>query len=91
MEFIAEYFIPIVLVACLVVGYIMKNFLPNDNRWIPLTLAVLGAVLGCCANQHVDLTSIVGGAVSGLSAVGLHQIFKQFINDGTIIYDRSKK
>ena len=90
MEFITEYFIPIVLVAALIVGYLMKNFMPTDNKWIPLTLAILGAVLGCCANQHVDLTSIVGGAVSGLSAVGLHQAFKQFIDDGTIIYHRDK-
>ena len=90
MEFFTEYFIPIVLVAALIVGYLMKNFMPTDNKWIPLTLAILGAVLGCCANQHVDLTSIVGGAVSGLSAVGLHQVFKQFIDDGTIIYHRDK-
>ena len=90
MEFIAEYFIPIVLVACLVVGYIMKNFLPNDNRWIPLTLAILGAVLGCCANHSIDLMSVVAGAMSGLAAVGLHQAFKQLIDDGTIIYHRDK-
>lgn len=90
MEFIAEYFIPIVLVACLVVGYIMKNFLPNDNRWIPLTLAILGAVLGCIANHSIDLMSVVAGAMSGLAAVGLHQAFKQFIDDGTIIYHRDK-
>lgn len=90
MEFITEYFIPIVLVACLIVGYIMKNFLPSDNRWIPLTLAVLGAVLGCVANKSIDLDSVVAGAMSGLSAVGLHQAFKQFIDDGTIIYHRDK-
>lgn len=90
MDFITQYFIPIVLLAALIVGYILKNFAPSDNKWIPLILAVLGAVLGCCANQHVDLTSIVGGAVSGLSAVGLHQVFKQFIDDGTIIYHRDK-
>lgn len=85
MEFIAEYFIPIVLVACLVVGYIMKNFMPTDNKYIPLTLAIIGAVLGCWSNQSVTLVSIVGGAVSGLSAVGLHQVFKQFIDEGEIL------
>lgn len=90
MDFITEYFIPIVMVGCLVIGYIMKNFMPSDNKYIPLTLAVVGAVLGCCANQSIDLTSIVGGAVSGLSAVGLHQAFKQFIDDGTIIYNRKQ-
>ena len=88
MEFITAYFIPVVLLAGLIVGYIMKNFLPTDNKWIPLVLALLGAVLGCVANKSVDLDSIVAGAMSGLAAVGLHQAFKQFIDDGTIIYKR---
>lgn len=88
MEFIAAYFIPVVLLAGLIVGYIMKNFLPTDNKWIPLVLALLGAVLGCVANKSVDLDSVVAGAMSGLAAVGLHQAFKQFIDDGTIIYKR---
>ena len=88
MEFITAYFIPVVLLAGLIVGYIMKNFLPTDNKWIPLVLAVLGAVLGCVANKSIDLNSIVAGAMSGLAAVGLHQAFKQFIDDGTIIYKR---
>ena len=88
MEFITAYFIPVVLLAGLIVGYIMKNFLPTDNKWIPLVLALLGAVLGCVANKSIDLNSIVAGAMSGLAAVGLHQAFKQFIDDGTIIYKR---
>ena len=88
MEFITAYFIPVVLLAGLIVGYIMKNFLPTDNKWIPLVLALLGAVLGCVANKSVDLNSVVAGAMSGLAAVGLHQAFKQFIDDGTIIYKR---
>ena len=88
MEFIAAYFIPVVLLAGLIVGYIMKNFLPTDNKWIPLVLALLGAVLGCVANKSIDLDSVVAGAMSGLAAVGLHQAFKQFIDDGTIIYKR---
>ena len=88
MEFITAYFIPVVLLAGLIVGYIMKNFLPTDNKWIPLVLALLGAVLGCVANKSVDLDSIVAGAMSGLAAVGLHQTFKQFIDEGTIIYKR---
>ena len=88
MEFITAYFIPVVLLAGLIVGYIMKNFLPTDNKWIPLVLALLGAVLGCVANKSIDLDSVVAGAMSGLAAVGLHQAFKQFIDDGTIIYKR---
>ena len=85
MEFLSEYFIPIVLVACLVVGYLMKQFMPTDNRWIPLTVTILGAVLGCIANKSIGLEAIVAGGVSGLASTGLHQLFKQFIDDGEII------
>lgn len=85
MDFLTEYYIPIVLVACLVVGYIMKKFMPTDNKWIPLTVTILGAVLGCIANKGISLEAIVAGAVSGLASTGLHQLFSQFIDDGEII------
>jgi len=85
MGFITEYYIPLVLVACLVVGYLMKNFMPSDNKWIPLTVTILGAVLGCIATKGITLEAIVAGAVSGLASTGLHQLFKQFIDNGSII------
>lgn len=85
MEFLTEYYIPIVLVACLVVGYIMKKFMPTDNKWIPLTVTILGAILGCIASKGISLEAIVAGAVSGLASTGLHQLFSQFIDNGEII------
>ena len=85
MDFLTQYYIPIVLVACLVVGYLMKQFMPADNKWIPLTVTILGAVLGCIASKGISLEAVVAGAVSGLASTGLHQLFKQFIDDGEII------
>lgn len=85
MDFLTQYYIPIVLVACLVVGYLMKKFMPTDNKWIPLTVTILGAVLGCIANKGISLESVVAGAVSGLASTGLHQLFTQFIDNGEII------
>lgn len=85
MDFLTQYYIPIVLVACLVVGYLMKKFMPTDNKWIPLTVTILGAVLGCIANKGISLESVVAGAVSGLASTGLHQLFRQFIDNGEII------
>ncbi len=85
MDFLTQYYIPIVLVACLVVGYLMKQFMPTDNKWIPLTVTILGAVLGCIASKGISLEAVVAGAVSGLASTGLHQLFKQFIDDGEII------
>jgi prepilin signal peptidase PulO-like enzyme (type II secretory pathway) len=82
IEFITSLCIPIVIAACLVVGYCIKHISWLDkvaNEYIPLILAVLGAVLGCIAMQQITLVSVVGGAVSGLAAVGLHQVFKQWV------------
>lgn len=82
LEFITELYIPIVLVACLVVGFILKKWCPTDNKWIPTVLVLLGAVLGCVAGGSISLESIVAGAVTGLASTGLHQVFKQLLNLG---------
>ena len=82
LSFITELYIPIIVVAGLVVGYLWKNFFPADNKWIPLILAVLGAVLGAIL-QGISVESIVAGALSGLVATGLHQAFKQLIGTST--------
>ena len=57
-------YIPIVLVACLVLGYILKKWLPMDNKWIPTILVVVGAVLGCLANKDITLIAVAGGGGS---------------------------
>ena len=74
-------FVVIVLVACLIVGYLIKtsfNFIPN--KYIPTILAVLGAVLNAVVSG-VSVESIVYGALMGLASTGLHQAFKQFIEN----------
>lgn len=79
-DFLTEYYIPIVVVACLIVGYIIKtslDFIPN--KYIPLILAILGGVLGCVANASISLEIIVYGAFSGLASTGLHQAFTRII------------
>lgn len=84
LEFITEYYIPIVLVACLIVGYVIKkslDFIPN--KYIPLILAVLGAVLGCVANTSITLETTVYGAFTGLASTGLHQAFTRIIEGST--------
>lgn len=84
LEFITEYYIPIVLVACLIVGYVIKkslDFIPN--KYIPLMLAILGAVLGCVANTSITLETIVYGAFTGLASTGLHQAFTRIIEGET--------
>ena len=83
LSIINEYMIPIVVVACLIVGYCIKHISWLDkvsNEYIPAVLAVLGAVLGCIANGSITLETVVFGALSGLASTGLHQAFTQIIN-----------
>lgn len=79
LDFILEMYIPLVMAACLVVGYILKKWCPADNKWIPTILVILGAVLGCIASGGISLAYIVAGAVTGLASTGAHQLFKQLI------------
>lgn len=80
LGFLTDYYVPIVVVACLIVGYVIKkslDFIPN--KYIPLILAVLGAIVGCVANNAIDLNTVVYGAFSGLASTGLHQAFTKII------------
>ena len=81
--FLTEYFVMVVVVACLVIGYIIKHatffkWLNNDN--IPVILAVVGAVLNAVVSG-LSVESVVYGAVMGLSSTGLHQAFGRFVED----------
>ena len=78
---LTQYFVVVVMVACLVVGYIIKHatflkWIKNDN--IPVILAVVGAILNAIVSKP-SVESIVYGAVMGLASTGVHQAFSNFI------------
>ena len=80
---LTEYFVLVVLVACLVVGYIIKHatflkWIPNDD--IPPILAVFGAILNLFVSG-LSIESAVYGALMGLASTGLHQAFKKFVEN----------
>ena len=80
---LTEHFVLVVLVACLVVGYVIKHatffkWIPNDD--IPVILAIFGAVLNL-AVSGLAIESVVYGAVMGLASTGFHQSFKTFIEN----------
>ena len=84
LKFITENFVPVIVVACVIVGYIIKvtpPFAKIANNYIPLIVTVLGAILGIFTNG-MTLEAIVYGAVSGLASTGLHQVFTQLLNIG---------
>lgn len=84
MEFLSNYIVPVIVAACLMLGFVVKQWVKDvDNKWIPTIVAIAGALLAVWINlDNVTLEAIVGGAVSGLASTGLHQMFKQWIENG---------
>ena len=76
---LTEYFVVVVLVACLIVGYIIKtSFSKVPNKYIPTILAVLGAILNPIVSG-LSVETVVYGALMGLASTGMHQAFTRFI------------
>jgi len=83
MEMFSTYIIPVIVGLCLTVGYVIKNFTGADNRYIPAVVTVLGVALAVWMNWPVVTPDIIlGGAVSGLASTGMHQMFRQWIENG---------
>lgn len=83
MEMFSTYFVPVIVGICLIVGYLIKNFTGADNKVIPVVVTLLGAALSIWMNwPAVTPEIILGGAVSGLASTGMHQMFKQWIENG---------
>ena len=78
---LTENFVVVVVVACLVLGYLIKtsfDFIPN--KYIPTILAIVGAVLNAVVSG-LSVDSVVYGALMGLASTGMHQTFKSFVEN----------
>ena len=83
-QLLTEHFVIIVVLACLILGYIIKHAtflkkIPNDD--IPGILALFGLLLNL-AVSGVSIESAVFGAFMGLASTGMHQAFSRFIERG---------
>ena len=88
MEFLNEYMLPVIMGICLMVGYVIKHWIKDaDNKIIPTVCAIVGVVVAFWLRWG-DITPqvvpeiILSGLASGLASTGLHQAFKQFIDNG---------
>lgn len=80
LTFITKLYIPIVMVICLCVGYILKHWVKDvDNKVIPTVVAIFGGILACLTERSITVELIASGMVTGLASTGLHQAFKQII------------
>lgn len=82
MSFFNSIAMPIVIAACLIIGFILKKWVKDvDNRYIPTILALFGAVLACMVQDTVSVEVLVAGSFSGLASTGLHQAFRQILGE----------
>lgn len=74
-----DYMNIVVVLACLLVGYIAKHWVSDvDNKWIPTIVCLLGIILQFVI-AGVSVENFVVGGISGLASTGLHQLFKSYI------------
>ena len=82
MSYFNSLALPMVIAACLILGFILKKWVEDvDNKYIPTLLAIFGAVLACLVQSTVSVEVLVAGSFSGLASTGLHQAYKQIMND----------
>lgn len=74
---------PAIMCMCFVIGLLCKAS-KLDNEWIPVVMALSGAALGVVAMFIVPefpaqdfISAAAVGAVSGLAATGLNQVYVQ--------------
>ncbi len=82
MDYLNEYTIPVITGICLCIGYIIKQWMKDiENKYIPTVLAVFGVFSAVWINGSISPQVLLAGLVSGLASTGMHQSFKQFIEN----------
>lgn len=82
LSVVSNYLVVAVILVCCCIGYVIKtslNFIPN--KYIPLIMACIGVVLNYFIAGYFNVNILLGGMLSGLSSVGLHQAFKNLIEN----------
>lgn len=82
LNIITQLISPIIVIACLCLGYVIKYGFKNKtlNAFIPCLLACLGMAANVWNTGIIDFTTIITGAVSGLAATGLYEAFTNILN-----------
>ena len=88
MDILQSYMIPVIVIICLCVGFVCKQWDVIPDKIIPTIMAVLGLGLAIWIDGQIIPDTIAKGLVSGLASTGLHQLFKQWIDNLEVDMDQ---
>lgn len=75
-----DYFSILIVVICLIVGFILKKWIKDvNNKWIPTICALLGVVISIWIGGNFTPEIMAIGLVSGLASTGFHQLVSQIL------------
>lgn len=80
MDIFAPYIMPVAMVICAIVCYILKNLVQTEkfDRFIPLISAIIGLIIVVWTTLSFTPETVAQGLVSGLAATGMYELVKQF-------------
>lgn len=81
LSFLFDFVNPVILGICLCVGWSLKNaFDWFENRYIPLSMMVMGCVISLLVNwPGINAEVVLGGMISGLASTGLYEMMKNLL------------
>ena len=74
-----SYFVVKIIIACFVVGYLLKNHTKIDNNYIPLIMVAVGMVANVVdvvtvGETAVTIDTLLSGSISGLASSGFYDL-----------------
>lgn len=77
MDIINQFLMPLVLAGCYAIGAALKSTEHYPDKYIPVTMLLIGGVLAPLATGDWSAETIMIGAISGWASTGLNQTIKQ--------------
>lgn len=78
INMISNYLVIPVVLACCVVGFVIKTYTRIPNRFIPLIMLFLGTIINIFITHDngldINMSTLIGGAVSGLASSGSYEL-----------------
>lgn len=79
-QILQQYCIPLIAAVCYCVCFGVKKAQVLKDKYIPLLAMILGGISGILMNG-LSYESVATGIASGAIAVGINQVYKQFLKD----------